>query len=182
MEPGPELDARVAIEIMEFTSADAYKPSQDGPLRFIEGVWRSWSPSTSISDAMEVVEKMERDGWGHQHLRYSTGATDGGRVIRWVFMQPGHGHLSMSKAEADTLPYAISLCALKAVGKEAARREAAAYRRGVEAGAKWGAEQMRKGSRISENFRHGYSESCTIVVDETPTEITARAVKELCDA
>ena len=63
-----------------------------------------------------------------------------------------------------------------------ATREAAAYRRGVEDGAKWGAEQTRKGSRISENFRHGYSESCTIVVDETPTEITARAVKELCDA
>ena len=138
MEPGPELDARVAIEIMEFTSADAYKPSQDGPLRFIEGVWRSWSPSTSISDAMEVVGKMR--AWGRLpdrpdcpvDLDFILTLTDISaycEIRENSFMGYAGTSYKFEAVTAETwltpettskaVAYAICLAALKAVGKEA---------------------------------------------------------------
>jgi len=69
--------------------------------------------STDIAAAWAVVEKMEADGWGHDHLRHSAAAEQ--PEYRFGFMQSGKGIRSRVADEAETMPLAICRAALKAV-------------------------------------------------------------------
>ena len=68
MKPGPELDALVAEKVMGWTAvylSDGVNTWLDDGVntgRMISGDY-PWSPSTSIADAWEVVEKLGKDGF-----------------------------------------------------------------------------------------------------------------------
>ena len=80
------------------------------------GTWSvdGFKPSTDITAAWEVVEKMEADGWGHKHLVHSPEAEHPG--VSWTFMKPGQGKQSITTTEiVGSVPYVICLAALEAV-------------------------------------------------------------------
>ena len=120
-EAGRELDALVAEKVMGWTRGLRYGNGNGEwiePGRENDAHKRTWDTtpcfSTDIAAAWQVVERMEADGWGHKHLFHSPGAEDPGYY--WTFMKPGKGIRSMSESHAETLPLAICLAALKAVG------------------------------------------------------------------
>lgn len=139
--PGPELDAEVATRVMEW-EREALPPASDyGPTtraywvdrktkrRMLSEMgtsgrtWdnrafrrnsRIWSPSTSIADAWEVVEKLMADNW---MLDMGWGKPDW-----WVcFFAPDDIDRLAYRGEAEafsrapTAPLAICLAALEAV-------------------------------------------------------------------
>lgn len=68
LKPGPETDARVAVEVMGWTPeywgySDQVRRWQRGGVDIAHG---SWSPSTNIAAAMnEVLPKLAADGWSY---------------------------------------------------------------------------------------------------------------------
>ena len=125
LEPGPELDALVAEKVMgwEVTRRDhpmleggeqvIHAKDADGALRAViwdianypRSLW--WHPSTDITAAWEVVEKV----WGNMAMRWDR---PDGKV--WVSGIPaGFWHKEVSEAVGETAPHAICLAALKAV-------------------------------------------------------------------
>lgn len=115
MEAGAELDDIVASKIMEWEQG-----GDEGEVwldhctdYFVTGRAPGssdyyWKPSTDISAAWQIVEKMESLGYGHKHLEYSQRPEAG---IAWMFMQPGRG---IFEAKAKKAPEAICKAALLA--------------------------------------------------------------------
>lgn len=129
---GRELDAAIAERVMGrrvvwFDRLDSHDGewSQSGPLETKEecrfrpvaywqnqegqSLWevRKWSPSDSISAAMEVVEKMNADGWSFACTLYE------GKLPYASFCK--RTAASSRNAEAESLPVAICRAALLAV-------------------------------------------------------------------
>lgn len=101
VKPGPELDALIAKKVMGWTlgKSDDHYYLMDG--RHIDRrVGTGWSPSTNITHAFEVVEKV---GPQFEIIYQPNG--------RWLARFG-----NTIQAEADTAPHAICLAALKAVG------------------------------------------------------------------
>ena len=93
MEAGEELSAVVAEGIVGECYHQHWKDNEDsvycrkcGESRFYHQ--HSQAYSTDIAAAWQVVEKMEAEGYGHKHLKYSQNQHEG---VTWVFMQPGRG-------------------------------------------------------------------------------------------
>ena len=124
--PGPELDARMA-EVMGWIRGDppegvfegcawwrdsagcpCLTEDDDGHLRprYRPGVF--WSPSTSIADAFEVVEKL-----GRYWRLFADDQHPDGVGVRAVF--GADKGLRLHEAWAPTAPHAICLAALAAV-------------------------------------------------------------------
>jgi hypothetical protein len=66
MDEAQRLDARVAVEVMGWQKSDEEDYERGWPA----GLWwdggkprSSWSPTTDIAQAWEVVEEMVRKGW-----------------------------------------------------------------------------------------------------------------------
>ena len=118
MEAGEELDSLIHEEVMglcahnwvtdkRFTEDYHYRCTKckrkfDGAGHFL--LPRKPRYSTGISAAWGVVAKMENNGYGHKHLRYSQH-----RGYGWIFMQPGCG---IFEAMGESIPEAICKCAL----------------------------------------------------------------------
>lgn len=131
LKPGPELDALVAEKVMGWKRIKKLhgKPLADGWVGFHDGEWIRWtsnpesayedytpsifSPSTSIADAWQVVEKM-RGFWkveAYPFCRQPWTAT---------YTPPNGPAVPGGTATAGTAPHAICLAALRAVMKEQA--------------------------------------------------------------
>ena len=140
LEPGPELDALVAEKVMGWKRLEPDTHHKFGfygsdPQRNPEGTifigtqeeygrlsvggsWlltNQWSPSTSIADAWEVVEKMQ--SMNNQRDIHIECLLDKWSVSMCHFERDGE---SMEwgdwTIDANTAPHAICLAALKAVG------------------------------------------------------------------
>ena len=137
MKAGRELDALVAEHVMGFCLHDL------GMVRDIvhsesecrkcdnmmpDEVWAEqsgWSPSNTLADAWQVVEKVARDHRQQFELRtyFPIGNTgcrfvDNPPLAEWALGKPWHPADDPSAGRADTVPLAICLAALKAVGYE----------------------------------------------------------------
>ena len=94
-----ERNAAVAREVMGVEYDLEYQRAKSGML------WVDWSPSTSIADAFEVVERVPQPATLTRH--------DNGRWL--VEFWPRTNDENYGGAEADTLPRAICEAALEAV-------------------------------------------------------------------
>jgi len=122
MKAGRELDALVAEKVMGWVlveqAGDLYKDDDDGePLRPIGhgGHWQDrFCPSTSISAAWEVVEKLKTEGHPVWICQIWPGQDDGN--VASVFVEfKDRGESIIYDAQAPNVPHAICLAALKAV-------------------------------------------------------------------
>lgn len=123
--PGEILDALVAEQIMEFRWCDSYHGWVGG----CGGQGKSWHPSRSTSDAMAVAKVLI-----DKHKEFPPSSFDGSvfkvdysnsgwNVGFWIRARNYDNKTEEyefsgwnGKAKADTLPHAICLAALKAVG------------------------------------------------------------------
>ena len=107
MEAGPEMDARVATDIMKWTAER--KPGLPHlwlpPGHFISG----WQPSKDISAAWLVVEKMRELGW---NLEIGVSFHDANTYAVCCWKDPIYDD---EHYIADTAPVAICRAALKAM-------------------------------------------------------------------
>lgn len=131
MNAGRELDTLVAEKVMGWTAKDGRWHDADGKdlgsdhadndLGLGDYYYpdEHWSPSTDISSAWEVVEKLQADGWG---LSLDS---PGFRPGQWRCLlqrcdSPDDGRVRVSSLieveESTTGPHAICLAALKSVG------------------------------------------------------------------
>jgi len=125
-----ELDARVAEKVMGWTwgkspdplvNGNAWsEPRPDDPMRRWQVASGGWSPSTDISAAWQVVEKMRQGGFAHDlHTPNSTIGEHKSSFWRWA---PSGGRWQEKRAMDKSAPRAISLAALSAIeakgGKE----------------------------------------------------------------
>jgi len=117
LDPGPELDARVAVEVMGWSIVTVREWDHSG-----QGCWweesgryiaeGSWSPSTHIATAWEVVGRMRESGWCYIIEQ------DGPPEDRTVCCQLSLQHEGKDEGgdlvtvHADTAPLAICLAAL----------------------------------------------------------------------
>ena len=125
MKPGPELDALVAERVMGWEARQGVLgcevPPRGVPLGM--GGWPTWSPSTDIAAAWEVVEKLRGpesnwnpsspthgDGPRGQCLKILIDPMDFGGV--WYWAGPDDERFVLAK---HGIPHAICLAALKAV-------------------------------------------------------------------
>lgn len=115
IEPGPCLDALIAEKVMDFKYVHAFEfehggKSQHGIIMTENSTYFLPPYSTDISAAWKVVEKMQKNDW----------------AIILDNMQDYLGnwqaHFEKDKfvetAESESVPHAICLAALKAVGVE----------------------------------------------------------------
>ena len=125
------IDREVATELMGWTISDLgerphsgnyhwIKPNteSDSP-RFVTAYGNSFYPSTNISDAWLVVEKMRVLGWSIT-LRENTDASrpiPRNAIPEWWCMF-WRGQYIKIEAEAETAPRAISKAALSALNGE----------------------------------------------------------------
>ena len=116
---GPELDARVATEVMQWhrskDSGGEYWKNEEGlstGYRINAGMWTPdvWNPSDpeGIAAAWEVVEKLRSDGFGW--ILQNCHADDG---VPWCCFTSTEE--DVHEGQGDTAPLAICLAALKAV-------------------------------------------------------------------
>ncbi len=124
LKPGPELDALIAEKVMEWE----LKPHENKdfwpffwimsvPTGRIDGGIGSWSPSTDIAHAWEVVEKV-REAWSNFNLHSANGWGASFGDIR--MLEPELDDVTerwTPVCNAPTAPHAICLAALKAVGE-----------------------------------------------------------------
>jgi hypothetical protein len=111
MPPSPELDALMAKQVMgwelkQVFLSDAYITAWDAGNGYYRPVW-SWSPSTDIACAFEVVEKMqaEPDEWFFQ-------------IARTTVISPNwYAEFGGKMVRAETAPLAICRAALAALDK-----------------------------------------------------------------
>jgi len=121
LKSGPELDALVAERVMGWGLWDGpgypegrsglYLIGAEGQVYKTSPPDGSWSPSTNIAPAWEVVERLENTGFYWKFVRHSDG-------LYLTFSQPPV-LLEIADAQIsqwDKLPHAICLAALKAVG------------------------------------------------------------------
>ena len=98
MKPGPELDALIAEKVMGWKLSRYFWDTGTGKI----AIERTPKYSTSIQAAWDVVEKLE----GELHFKR--------KDDKWsVFLM---GAEVWAGSTQDTLPHAICLAALKAVG------------------------------------------------------------------
>ena len=101
MEAGIELDKLIATKVMGWQGKLDYSV-----FLFDSKVYHKYRFSTSILAAWQVVEKLETDGYGHKHLKYSQNRDE---EYSWIFMQPGYG---IFEATGKTIQEAICKAAL----------------------------------------------------------------------
>ncbi len=113
-----EIDAKVAIEVMGWSSVSLPTSPRgtldDGWDIGRGGGWSAmpkfrWKPSTSTSDAMKVVEKMRERGYS---FHAGTDEIKGAWYAAFSEMKTD----CLYEEDGESLPMAISLAALKAVG------------------------------------------------------------------
>jgi hypothetical protein len=117
-QPGPEVDARIAVEVMGWTKlpGDWREPIwvPPGYPDCIDSIASSdFCPSTSIADAWQVVEKMRSLGFGC-HI---TAVSDLSRTRHFWAVDFNNPHAGQGGHEHDTesAPLAICLAALASV-------------------------------------------------------------------
>jgi hypothetical protein len=113
MDAGRELDALIAEKVMGWnmspapfgTTQDVYQcwHQENRPLMTIH----MWTPSTDITAAWEVIEKMKDKGWGYIFVNGPTETS----TNFWFYKTDDENHTASSMNE----PHAICLAALKAV-------------------------------------------------------------------
>ncbi len=108
LQAGPELDAKMADKVMGWPSAERPITDSMTPEERVYAIFL-WSPSTSITDAMEVVEKITKpnqDGTRYELSIYKTAWSE------WscTFMDDLSGDWIHG---CGTLPLAICRAALK---------------------------------------------------------------------
>ncbi len=132
---GPELDALVAEFVMGWrhcqddltnemwdTGIHLNHDPEMPTMKWPNCGPRRWSPSTSIADAWEVVEKLLGDDWEctiDRHKPNYVTACRGAYAFFWHSAEQVEGFTRRGGkfgVEADTAPLAICLAALKAVG------------------------------------------------------------------
>jgi len=133
-----ELNAAVAVEVMDAPAMHPHRcimPHEgwivcfgkqydanhetiiERVVVFRNGSYRPWSPSTSIADAWEVVEKMRERGWWWS--AYGNAATTTVKDVCFTFQRDEDTDAQTKfKVYATTLPRAICLSALTAARKE----------------------------------------------------------------
>ena len=129
LEAGWETDALVAEKVMGWKHITHFNqsPIADGWIGFWDGEWPQWvkrpdednvwQPSTDITAAWEVVEKLEYN-WS---LGRDVGQcsddyeTSGDKLYRFVYSAPG---MPMQGISANTAPLAICRAVLKAIQNE----------------------------------------------------------------
>lgn len=127
MQPGPELDKLVVIEVMGWHWGKV-------PSRVLDWRWAwcnpdgsyaaegDWAPSRTWTAAGHVVEKLADEG-KHLRLLAPGSYTDEGLgpqsywSAHFCFSHPRWGHDSASSFKCETAPHAISLAALKTKSK-----------------------------------------------------------------
>lgn len=129
MEAGWQLDKRIAEEVMGFqllrTGGTAEKPIywfSDGETEYGVGaptyITTRWTPSTSIADAMMIVEKLWPDvqGGGYGTFRFQLCRRDGDNQWECRFAVDPNGDFSThAVGDGETAPLAICRAALVAV-------------------------------------------------------------------
>ena len=116
IEAGSALDALVASEVMRWATCEKFlclpEDNCGCPIHGQHVEWprrsTTWSPSTSIADAWQVVEKM-REGGNDVHID----AWDASRGKVSVMIESSN-HSPAYRATAPDAPLAISRCALLA--------------------------------------------------------------------
>jgi len=104
-----ELDARVAVEVMQWTEPDngRYGECWQTPSGRIV-IKAKWKPSSDWSCMKLVVERMQELGWEWGMSQYKDNT--------WVArLDKFDAPADEAEAKADTLPRAVSLVARKAV-------------------------------------------------------------------
>lgn len=99
---GRELDAIIAEKVMGWTLADGTRWETRRELGY-DILIGNWAPSTSIADAWQVVEKLNRSKY-----EILVGTFRG----RWNVQITDNGNMVVTQ-EGETAPLAISLAALK---------------------------------------------------------------------
>lgn len=114
LEPGRELDALVATKVMGWKKALGSWVGGVVPLQTEDGyVFQSeFCPSVNIEDAWEVVEKVCEGG---RRVEISTEGRDTTVSLLWAQKETGEIGLLFG-VRGRTVPHAICLAALKAVG------------------------------------------------------------------
>ncbi len=120
MNPGPELDAKIATEVMGWVSADdgwwdlpdgkstGYHQNDGLPAIGTEGDSDRWKPSEDIAAAWEAVEKVEHNimfGRGNGFQPWAS----------FTVPLSKHFPLGVAQGRAETMPHAICLALLKVV-------------------------------------------------------------------
>ena len=110
MEPGPELDALVAEKVMGWGRSERswWVTHKGAELCY------SWSPSTNIAHAWEVVERFGPE-WSVEIERWPHGGDKDWACRMVEFFKDKPGIKSQAGELAPTAPHAICLAALKAV-------------------------------------------------------------------
>ncbi len=108
MKPGRELDALIAEKVMKLRVEPCRSIMEPMVLANATGHFESYIPhySTSIADAWSVVEKLIAEGGDVELI-----CRDEGDPRRWW-----ECHLRDFSIEKETVPHAICLAALKAMG------------------------------------------------------------------
>lgn len=114
---GRELDCLIYANIFHPEVSFDYKP-QDGCLECMGDTVNCQVPaySTDIAAAWEVVEKVKRHEWDDLFMRWDEG--DKAWWVGRVGCGDNGGDEFNHEVDAPTLPLAICLAALKAVGYE----------------------------------------------------------------
>lgn len=102
LQPGPELDRMIAVEVMGWDLVEIPAGTRIGNDPF-GAMLKDWSPSTNIAHAWEVVRKFKEQGFCVKESDMSCLALyvdEAGKVIT---------------GECATAPRAICICALKVV-------------------------------------------------------------------
>ena len=119
MNPGRELDALVAEKVMGWWWGDDESPAgagwyeHDDPKRA-----RDWSPSQNIADAWEVVEKLVADGFSPDllHMPHQPESSWTCHIDNSLGDTKTYIGIPVAACSGKTVPHAICLAALKAVG------------------------------------------------------------------
>lgn len=108
---GVDLDLMVAEKVMDYTFTGAHRVAyRDGLVHEYKAgeKYREFQPSTVMADAWEVVLKLKADGFNFQF-------GDSRELTDW-HAEIWHGWKHAAKQHGETLPHAICLAALEAVG------------------------------------------------------------------
>lgn len=133
LQPGPELDALIAEKVMGgiLRREDGSTIVKIGHVEYSLNDWDIneseynpfsktyplFLPSTSISEAWEVVEKMHSEGYFYtiKNRTVKGSCTDSGYSV--VFFKAGNSEYRENIRVMDTISHAICLAALKAIGE-----------------------------------------------------------------
>lgn len=106
-----EINHLVAVKVMNWVQGkyakEWYYKKNNGQIHGVVKLVKDWNPSTDIADALQVVEK-----WNLYKI-YKVN----NKYICWIYDESNNEEI-FYEAEAPTLPLAICLAALKAVGVE----------------------------------------------------------------